>query len=602
MPFAFDRYWRLLAAYLAPRRAQVALLALLIFGGTALQLLSPQIIRRFIDVAQAGGPSAALMGAAGLYILVALSQRAAALASIYMGENLGWRATNRLRSDLARHVIDLDMGFHKVHSPGELIERLDGDVTALANFFSQFSVRVLGNAALIIGVLALLWREDWRIGLGLSAYALAALFALGALQGLASRRWDAARQAQAEQYGFLDERMAGTEDIRASGAEGYVLGRFAALLREAMLRYRSARLVGNVAYAITSFSTTAGYAAGLAIGVALYQQGAVSIGTAFLIVAYVGMLAGPLEHLRAQAQDLQQAGASVDRVAALFAEQPLVAERPVAHLPVGPLGVEVNGVSFSYDDGDRRGAAAPAADTSLLEDLPCAAAPLLYDITISLAPGQILGLLGRTGSGKTTLSRLLLRLYDPQAGALRLGGVDLRDLALADLRGRVGVVTQDVQLFHATLRENLSFFDPALSDARMLDALGDLGLGEWLAGLPEGLDTQIGGGQGLSAGEAQLLAFARVFLKDPGFIILDEASSRLDPATERLLERALARLLAGRTAIIIAHRLSTVQRADQIAILDGGRLAEYGPRADLAANADSRFARLLRGGMQEVLA
>jgi ABC-type multidrug transport system fused ATPase/permease subunit len=159
-----------------------------------------------------------------------------------------------------------------------------------------------------------------------------------------------------------------------------------------------------------------------------------------------------------------------------------------------------------------------------------------------------------------------------------------------------------VQLFHATLRENLSFFDPAVSDARMLDALSDLGLGEWLAGLPEGLDTHIGGGRGLSAGEAQLLAFARVFLKDPGFIILDEASSRLDPATERLLERALTRLLADRTAIIIAHRLSTVQRADQIAILDGGRLVEYGPRADLATNVDSRFARLLRGGMHEVLA
>jgi ABC-type multidrug transport system fused ATPase/permease subunit len=223
-------------------------------------------------------------------------------------------------------------------------------------------------------------------------------------------------------------------------------------------------------------------------------------------------------------------------------------------------------------------------------------------MTLSLAPGQILGLLGRTGSGKTTLSRLLLRLYDPQAGAVRLGGVDLRDLALADLRGRVGVVTQDVQLFHASLRENLRFFDPSVDDARIAAALAELGMGEWLAGLPQGLDTLVGGGQGLSAGEAQLLAFARVFLKDPGLIILDEASSRLDPASERLLERAVGRLLAGRSAIIIAHRLGTVQRADQIAILDGGRLAEHGPRAALAGDPESRFSRLLRGGMQEVLA
>jgi ATP-binding cassette subfamily B protein len=356
-------------------------------------------------------------------------------------------------------------------------------------------------------------------------------------------------------------------------------------------------------------SSLAGYAAGLAIGAGLYVRGDVSIGTAFLIVAYVGMLAGPLELLREQAQDLQQAGASVDRVGALFAERPLVADargqeaggRRQDRLPEGALSVEVDAVAFSYDD-DRGGAAAPGRSSNNDESAVGAAAPLLHDMTLSLAPGQILGLLGRTGSGKTTLSRLLLRLYDPQAGAVRLGGVDLRDLALADLRGRVGVVTQDVQLFHASLRENLSFFDRAIDDARIVAALADLGLGEWLAGLPAGLNTLIGGGQGLSAGEAQLLAFARVFLKDPGLVILDEASSRLDPATERLLERAVGRLLAGRSAIIIAHRLGTVQRADQIAILDGGRLAEYGPRAALAGDPESRFSRLLRGGMQEVLA
>ncbi len=495
MTHTIDRYWRLLAAYLAPRRGRLALLALLIFGGAALQLASPQIIRRFIDAAESGGPSSALLGAAGLYILAALAQRAAALGAVYMGESLGWQATNRLRADLARHVIGLDMAFHKAHSPGELIERLDGDVTALANFFSQLSVRVAGSAALILGVLALLWREDWRVGLGLGAYALVAIFALGALHGAAARRWGATRQAQAEQYGFLEERMAGTEDIRSSGAEAYVLGRFAGLLNAAMRSHRSARMVGHAAYAITSFSTTAAYAAGLAVGAALYVRGSVSIGTAFLIVAYVGMLAGPLEHLREQAQDLQQAAASVDRVAAVLAERPLVAKRASASLPAGALSVEVDAVSFSYDD-DQRGAAAPADGSSPLADLAGAAAPLLCDITLALAPGEVLGLLGRTGSGKTTLSRLLLRLYDPQAGALRLGGVDVRSLALSDLRRRVGVVTQDVQLFHATLRENLSFFDPAVDDGRVAAALGELGLGEWLAGLPQGLDTPIGGGGG----------------------------------------------------------------------------------------------------------
>jgi ATP-binding cassette subfamily B protein len=220
-----------------------------------------------------------------------------------------------------------------------------------------------------------------------------------------------------------------------------------------------------------------------------------------------------------------------------------------------------------------------------------------------LQPGQVIGLLGRTGSGKTTLSRLIFRLYDPTAGAIRLAGVDLRDLALADLRARVGMVTQDVQLFAASVRENLTLFDTAISDERIEAALRELGLWDWVQALPNGLETQLGaGGQGLSAGEAQLLAFVRVLLRDPGLVILDEASSRLDPATGRLLEKAVTRLLAGRTGIIIAHRLATVQRADSILILEHGRTVEYGVRAELAADPNSRFAQLLVTGMEEVLA
>jgi ABC-type multidrug transport system fused ATPase/permease subunit len=210
--------------------------------------------------------------------------------------------------------------------------------------------------------------------------------------------------------------------------------------------------------------------------------------------------------------------------------------------------------------------------------------------------------LGRTGSGKTTLTRLLFRLYEPTLGAIRMGGVDLRSASLAELRQRVGIVTQDVQLFRASLRDNLSLFDPTIPDARIVAALEELGLGPWLRGLPAGLDTELSGGDGLSSGEAQLLAFARVFLRDPGLVILDEASSRLDPATERQIERAVGRLLHNRTAIIIAHRLSTVQRADTILILDSGEVAELGPRAALAGDETSRFSKLLRVGMEEVLA
>jgi ATP-binding cassette subfamily B protein len=244
--------------------------------------------------------------------------------------------------------------------------------------------------------------------------------------------------------------------------------------------------------------------------------------------------------------------------------------------------------------------------------------PTLQGVTFRLQAGEVLGLIGRTGSGKTTVSRLLFRLYDPTAGTVRLGGVDLRRARLADVRRRVALVTQEVQLFQGSVRDNLTMFDPAIAEGRILEALRALELGPWLASLPEGLDTVLGpggrgpgrqggaaglgGALGLSAGEAQLLALARAFLRAPGLVILDEASSRLDPATERRIERAVDALLRGRTAIIIAHRLATVERADTVLVLEGGRVAEQGPRAALAADPESRYAGLLRSGQAELLA
>ena len=201
------------------------------------------------------------------------------------------------------------------------------------------------------------------------------------------------------------------------------------------------------------------------------------------------------------------------------------------------------------------------------------------------------------------MTRLLFRLYDVSGGALYLGKQDLRTVALDDLRGRIGMVTQEVQLFRATVRDNLTFFDRSISDERVVAALEELGLGGWVAGLQDGLETRLeANGRGLSAGEAQLLAFTRVFLKDPGLVIMDEASSRLDPVTEALIERAIDRLLHNRTAIIVAHRLATVQRSDQIMILSDGEIVEHGDRIALVAQPDSRFSQLLRTGMAEVLA
>jgi ABC-type multidrug transport system fused ATPase/permease subunit len=239
----------------------------------------------------------------------------------------------------------------------------------------------------------------------------------------------------------------------------------------------------------------------------------------------------------------------------------------------GPLAVRFDAVEFAYPDDGRR---------------------VLAPTDLSVSAGEVVGLVGHTGSGKTTLARLALRLVDPTSGSVRLGGVDLRDVQAEQLRHRVAIVTQDVQLFAATVRENLTLFTDGYDDAVLLGLLGDLGLDSWLAGLPHGLDTVLGENAGLSAGQAQLLAIGRAFLRDPGLVVLDEASSRIDPATAQLVERALDRLLAGRTALVIAHRLQAVERADTVIVLEDGRIVEAGSRASLAADPTSRFAGLLR--------
>lgn len=607
---------QLFSAYLRPQRGRVLLLALLVLVGIGLQLLSPQILAAFIDATQDGVATSALVMAALLYLLVGMAQHGLTLATVSMSLDVGWQATNALRADLLRHLLRLDMPFHKAHTPGELIERVDGDVSSLGQFFAEFLVRVAANVLLIAAILALVWRANLLAGVALLIYTAVTILALLLVQRVGVRRWFEARTAWAEQMGFIEEHYAGAEDIRGVGAEAYVLQRLIVFMRTLTEKARAGSMAQALGFAVTNFLYVMGYGLGLALGAFLYSRGEVSIGVAFLLVSYIGMLATPLDALRGQGEILQQASASVQRVSALFGlrlkeeaeaeaeanENELVNtpssnhQSPIAE--AGALGVEFDHVSFAYAD------VAPSAPSSADDATPDQAAPpTLHEITLHMPPGHVLGVLGRTGSGKTTLTRLLCRLYDPDSGVITLGGADLRALPLDGLRRRVGVVTQDVQLFQATLRDNITFFDRTIADSAIEAALAELGLLEWVRAMPRGLDTPLAaGGQGFSAGEAQLLAFTRLLLRDPGLVILDEAASRLDPITERRLEQAIDRLLRNRTALIVAHRLQTVQRADDILILDAGRIVEYGPRARLSADPTSRFARLLNTGLEEVLA
>jgi ATP-binding cassette, subfamily B, bacterial len=577
----FQQYWDLLANYIRPQMRRFVLLSVLLLGSIVMQLVNPQIMRFFIDATQTHVPGSTLLIAALAFIGIAILQQVVGVSATYLGENVAWTATNALRAEMARHCLNLDMSYHNNVSPGELIERIDGDVAELANFFSQLVIRVLGNLLLMVGILIAMLFEDWRIGLAFGVFTAVTLLALNAVRGIAIPFQKKFRESIADLFGYLEERLSGTEDIRSSGAVDFVVLGIYKLSVRALGFWRSAQRRFVVVRFTAGMLMTAGIAMAFLIGFYLFNLGLVTLGTVYLIATYTNMLRRPIRELTQQVENLQNIGAATERLRELRAIQAKIIDGPGANLPQGALGLAFEDVHFAYKEGEA----------------------VLEQIDFRLQPGAVLGLLGRTGSGKTTLARLIFRLYDPTRGVVSLGGVPLTQPLLKSLRERVALVTQDVQLFQATVRDNITFFDRDIPDARIIAVIHELGLTDWLQALPKGLDTRLEtGGRSISAGEAQLLAFTRVFLRDPGLVILDEASSRLDPATEQLIEHAIDKLLKNRTAIIIAHRLGTLHRTNQIMILEEGRVVEQGERESLAADPQARFHGLLRTGLEEVLA
>ena len=581
MNLPLKAYWDLLSDHIRPQRGRFILLTVLLFGSIGLRILAPQIMRDFIDSALAGDALNDLIRMALLFIGVAIVQQVVSVSVKYLGEVVAWTATNDLRAELAEHALHLDMHFHNDHTPGELIERIDGDVTELATFFSEFALNLVSNGLLLVGILIVLYFEDWRVGVAFSIYSVITVLVLGRLKDIAIPHQKARRQAEAEMYGFLEEQLAGTEDVRSSGAVDHSIRELFRHQSVILTHNRRAHFKRWIIENAMGLSLVTGTLLAIISGYWLYTAGLITIGTVYLFVHYINLLEEPFWAMTHEIESFQTIGACVERLTEFRSFKPEVLDGTREDFGSHPLALAFRDVSFSYNGSG----------------------PVLDGISFRIEPGSVLGLLGRTGSGKTTLARLIFRLYDVRSGSIQVNGVDLRDIRLGVLRPSISVVTQNVQLFRASIRDNLTFFDSSIPDERILSTLEDLELGDWYRSLPDGLDTELEpGGRSLSAGEAQLLAFTRVFLRDPSLVILDEASSRLDPATEARLERAIDKLLQNRTAIIIAHRLHTVQRADEIMILENGTVSEYGDRSQLATNPGSRFYQLLQTGLEEVLA
>jgi ABC-type multidrug transport system fused ATPase/permease subunit len=562
------RRGRALVELLRPDALRWVALGAVLAAGSGLQLAGPLIVRRVVDVADAGSTTATITRLAVLFLIVALATQAVAVVVAWFATTTAWQTTNQIRMRMARHVLGLDHEFHRRHTPGELISRVDGDVTSVSDFLGEVVPTMASAAFLATGMLGVLGVLDWRIALGGLVYVLVSLIVV--LRGGDRAVVEASDEmgALARLYGGIEERLTAAEDIRANGAGGHALWRFiedsSGAVRSGLRRERAfLRLWWSVQGAVA-----AGSVLSLIASAWLLTRGTISIGTAFLLFQYTLLLKRPLEDVVQQLETMQKASGAMQRVVNLLAVETTIRDAGTISPPAGALSVTLRGVSFEYDD--ERG--------------------VLHDIDLQLAAGRSLGIVGRTGSGKTTLSRLVLRLVEATSGSVQLGGVAIADIPMGELRHRVAMIPQEVELVSGSVRDNVTLYDRAPSDADVADALRRVGL----TSLADDVHRRLGSaGVGLSAGEAQLMALARVWIRRPDLVVLDEATARIDPQTEALIESAVAEMMVDRTVIVIAHRLSTLHRMDEILVLHHGRVAEHDDRDRLAALGSSHFHRLL---------
>jgi ATP-binding cassette subfamily B protein len=586
--------WRRVAGYAGPYRWRIAVFLALTVASAALVVVPPLLLQQIVDRGIAGGDRRLVLVLAAAALGVALVQAGVSLVVRWFSATIGEGLIYDLRTQVFAHVQRQPVGFFTRTQTGALVTRLNSDVIGAQQAFTNVLSGVVSNLVSVGVVLATMLVLSWQITL--AALVLTPLFYVPA-------RWVGTRLQLLTREAFdlnaeLGTRM--TERFSVSGALLVkLMGRPATEQAEYAGRAGRVRDIGiRIALVnrvlLVSLTLLAAVATALTYGIGglLAIQGTLTIGTLLALSTLLAQLFGPLTALSNARVDVMTALVSFERVFEVLDLRPLVEEPPAGRtLSRGPLEVRVEDVTFRYPGRDE--ISLPSLEGVLVEERP-GAGDVLHDVTFTAPAGATVALVGPSGAGKTTITGLVSRLHDPQGGRVLLGGVDVRELSFEALRDGVGVVTQDAHLFHDTLRANLAFAAPGASEADMRRALADAAVLDLVDSLPDGLDTVVGDrGHRLSGGEKQRVAIARLLLRDPGVVVLDEATAHLDSESERRVQEALERTLEGRTALVVAHRLSTVRRADLVVVIADGRVAETGTHDQLVA-AGGRYAALYR--------